>query len=107
MESAPQSLFARNDTMFGVCEALGEDFGFNPLFLRITLAVLLLWNPVLILSSYAAAGVAIALSRWLFPTARRTAAQADASGDVAAPAMLAAPRAPARNTDTEILPIAA
>lgn len=105
MESAPQSLFARNDTMFGVCEALGEDFGFNPLFLRISLGVLLLWNPVLILSSYAAAGVAIALSRWLFPTARRAAAQADASGDVATPAMLPAPRTRAETAD--MLPIAA
>jgi phage shock protein C len=67
MQSAQPSLFARNDTLFGVCEGLGEDFGFNPLFLRIGLAVGLLWNPIFVIGGYAAAGVAVALSRWLVP----------------------------------------
>ena len=25
----------RNDTILGVCEAIGQDFGFNPLWLRL------------------------------------------------------------------------
>ena len=28
----------RSHTILGVCEAIGEDFGFNPVFLRIPLA---------------------------------------------------------------------
>ena len=34
----------RSDTILGVCEALGQDFGFNPTYLRIALASLVLWN---------------------------------------------------------------
>ncbi len=70
MQPANQSLFARNDTMFGICEAIGEDFGFNPNWLRIALGVMLLWNPVLVVGGYALAGVAVMASRWMFPKAR-------------------------------------
>ena len=42
MHAAQPSLFRRPDTFFGVCEALGEDFGFNPIFLRVTFAGFLL-----------------------------------------------------------------
>ena len=28
----------RAHTIFGVCEAIGEDFGFNPVFLRVPFA---------------------------------------------------------------------
>ena len=31
----PRNPFTREDTLFGICEALGEDFRFNPLLLRI------------------------------------------------------------------------
>ena len=34
----------RGDTMLGACEALGQDFGFNPNWLRIVLGSLVLWN---------------------------------------------------------------
>ena len=68
------SVFARDDTMFGVCEALGEDFGFNPLFLRIPLAVLLLWNPTVIVGAYLGAGVLVLASRLAIPNKRRAAA---------------------------------
>jgi len=70
MQSTQPSLFTRSDTFFGVCEALGQDLGFNPLYLRITLGVLVLWNPVMVLATYAALGVVVLLSRWLFPAAR-------------------------------------
>jgi phage shock protein C len=75
MKPANQSLFARNDTMFGVCEAIGEDFGFNPNWLRVVLGVMLLWNPVVVIGAYALAGVAVMMSRLIFPKARS--AQAD------------------------------
>jgi len=60
----------RDHTILGVCEALGEDFGFNPLFLRIPLATLVLWNFVAAIGIYLALGVAVALSRLIFPAAR-------------------------------------
>lgn len=102
---AQQSLFARSDTLFGICEALGQDFGFNPLYLRVTLAVVVIWSPVAALCAYAAAGVAVLLSRLIFPAPRS--AEAEAHDDVAAPAMLPAPRARADIMDAEMLPIAA
>ena len=70
MQAVQTSLLARDDTFFGVCEAIGEDFGFNPFFLRVTLGVLLLWNPVVVVGGYAAAGIVVALTRWLVPNPR-------------------------------------
>jgi len=57
----------RADTMLGVCEAIGEDFGFHPNWLRVVFAALVLWNPVAIFSIYLGLGAAVALSRWLHP----------------------------------------
>lgn len=73
MQSNETNIFARDDTMFGVCQALGEDFGFNPNYLRIALAVLVLWNPVAMLVAYVAAGALVFVSRLVAPNARRTA----------------------------------
>ena len=57
----------RSDTFLGVFEAIGQDFGFNPNWLRVPFAALILWNPVVIIGSYLALGVLVALARWLFP----------------------------------------
>src|SRR3546814_1952448 len=35
MEQETTNLFRRKDTFFGICEAVGRDFGFNPLWLRL------------------------------------------------------------------------
>jgi len=70
MPRTQPSLFARPDTLFGVCEALGEDFGFNPIFLRLPLGVLLLWNPTIIVSAYLSAGLLVMVSRSLAPNPR-------------------------------------
>jgi phage shock protein C len=61
------SVLARDDTFFGVCQALGEDFRFNPIFLRLAFAGLLFWNPFAAVGVYAAAGVVVAVSRWFVP----------------------------------------
>jgi len=70
MFSDVTSTLARDDTLFGVCQALGEDFGINPFILRVGFAVLLLWNPVAVIGAYAAAGAVVALSRLLSPDPR-------------------------------------
>jgi phage shock protein PspC (stress-responsive transcriptional regulator) len=72
MSTSQVSFLARDDTMFGVCEAIGEDFGFNPFYLRVLLAFLIFWNPVVVISAYIVAGVAIAALRWMVPNAPAT-----------------------------------
>lgn len=67
MQNRQPSLFSRDDTFLGVCEALGEDFRFNPLWLRLTLALLLFLSPVAVIVGYLAAGVAVFISRWVYP----------------------------------------
>ena len=72
------------DFMFGVCEAIGEDLGFDPFYLRVALICLLFFSPVAMLASYALLGGAVALSRWLFP--KPTAELAVTQVEPAAPA---------------------
>jgi len=60
----------RSDTILGVCEALGQDFGFNPTYLRVALASLVLWNSFAAIGIYLALGVGVALSRWIYPAPR-------------------------------------
>jgi phage shock protein C len=76
MQDTRTNLFTRNDTMLGVCEALGQDFGFNPQFLRAALAVLLIPFPVQVIASYVTAGIVVAIARFVFPVPRRAAAPA-------------------------------
>ena len=70
MQSNQSNIFARPDTLLGVCEALGEDFRINPLFLRVPLAALLIFYPVAVLSTYAAGAVLVLISRLLAPNPR-------------------------------------
>jgi phage shock protein C len=62
-----RSVIARDDTLLGACQAIGEDFGFNPLFLRIAFATLLFWSPVGAFAGYAGLGALVAFSRWMVP----------------------------------------
>ena len=60
-------VFNRPDTLLGVCEALGQDLGFNPNWLRVALAVGIFWNPWAIAATYLGLGVAVAVARLLTP----------------------------------------
>ncbi|HTU11237.1 MAG TPA: PspC domain-containing protein [Allosphingosinicella sp.] len=75
---ANESLIARDDTFLGVCQAIGEDFGFNPTWLRLAFAVPVLFAPVAALAAYLALGVIVLLSRLLAPRPRRAAKAAPA-----------------------------
>jgi phage shock protein PspC (stress-responsive transcriptional regulator) len=70
----------RSHTILGVCEAIGEDFGFNPVFLRVPFAATVLWSPVAAIGGYLALGVVVLLSRLLAPAPKVAAdtAQIDA-----------------------------
>ena len=72
-------VFDRNDTLLGICEAIGQDFGFNPIILRIVLGVSLLWNPLASLGTYAALGIGVLASRILFPPHASVTVQASAA----------------------------
>ncbi|HEY5723401.1 MAG TPA: PspC domain-containing protein [Allosphingosinicella sp.] len=74
MQDTKGNLFTRSDTMFGVCEGLGEDFGFNPIFLRLIFAVLLVPFPLQVIGAYLALGLLVAFSRLVFRAPRRAAA---------------------------------
>ena len=69
----------RSHTIMGVCEAIGEDFGFNPTFLRIPFAASVLYSPLYAVVAYFALGAVVLTSRLLFPKAKsETAAPARA-----------------------------
>jgi phage shock protein C len=71
MQSTQTWLIARDDTFLGVCEGLGEDFGFNPNWLRIGFAVPLLLNPVAAIALYLGVGALVLLTRLIAPNPRR------------------------------------
>lgn len=71
----------RTHTLLGVCEAIGEDFGFNPIFLRVPFSMAVLFSPTIAIGAYMALGLIVAASRLLFPNAKTLEAPA-----VAAPA---------------------
>lgn len=85
MQTYEPSLIARPDTLLGVCEAIGTDLGFNPLYLRAGLAIVVFFNLALAVGIYLAAGVVVALSRWAYPSPRKlmVAQQAAPTADVA------------------------
>jgi len=60
----------RSHTILGVCEAIGEDFGFNPIFLRIPLAASVIWHPMIAVAIYLGLGAVVLASRLLFPKAK-------------------------------------
>lgn len=84
MQTSQPSLIARDHTILGVCEAIGEDFGFNPMFLRVPLAALLLLNPTAVVCTYLGLGVLVFLTRWVSPNPRQAepaaAVPADSAG---------------------------
>jgi phage shock protein C len=57
----------RSHTILGVCEGIGEDFGFNPVLLRIPFAAGVLWSPSFTFAAYLALGAVVLASRLLFP----------------------------------------
>ena len=83
-EAKPTPLPLRNDTILGICEGLGEDFGFNPLPLRIALAAGLLWNPVAVVATYLGLGLLVAVSRYFFRPVRKADAAVPATADAPA-----------------------
>jgi phage shock protein PspC (stress-responsive transcriptional regulator) len=57
----------RAHTILGVCEAIGDDFRFNPVLLRIPFAASVLVSPTWAIIAYLALGAIVLASRLLFP----------------------------------------
>lgn len=57
----------RNDTILGVCEAIGQDFGFNPLWLRLAFIAPLFVAPMATVGAYLGLGLVVAAVRWFAP----------------------------------------
>jgi phage shock protein PspC (stress-responsive transcriptional regulator) len=114
MEDQHTNLIARDDTFLGVCQGMAEDFGFNPLYLRVALSVALLWNPEIVLGVYAALALIVLFSRLVFPNPRikPAATSAEPVAAVAAPApdpapARAQPPADLDKVGRQLLPLAA
>lgn len=67
MTARPTPLPLRNDTILGVCEALGQDFGINPLWLRLAFVAPLFVQPVLTIAAYFGIGLVVAAARYFYP----------------------------------------
>lgn len=69
----------RTHTLLGVCEAVGEDFGFNPLFLRVPFSMAVLFSPAIAVGAYLVLGLIVAASRLIFPNPKNVEAPAQAA----------------------------
>lgn len=65
MQASTTPAHAPRDNLLGVCHALGEDFGFDPIYLRIMLAATLLYDFRITIVAYAVGAVAVAAGRLL------------------------------------------
>lgn len=57
----------RHDTILGVCEAIGRDFGFNPLYLRLAFIVPLFLQPYATVAAYFLLGALVGLVHLVAP----------------------------------------
>jgi phage shock protein PspC (stress-responsive transcriptional regulator) len=76
----------RSHTILGACEAVGEDFGFNPILLRVPFAASVLYSPMWAIIAYFAFATVVLASCLIFPKAKAVAGQAQAEPVAAQPA---------------------
>ncbi len=55
----------RSDTILGVCEAIGQDFGFNPTYLRLAFIAPLFFAPAVTIAAYFGIGAVVGATRLL------------------------------------------
>jgi phage shock protein C len=70
MPFSATNVLTRDDTFFGVCEALGEDLRIPPNLLRLGFALGLFFNPFAAIGAYVVLGVFMGLLRWFVPNPR-------------------------------------
>ena len=57
----------RHDTILGVCEAIGQDFGFNPIWLRLAFIAPIFVAPMAAIGAYLALGAVVATVHYFAP----------------------------------------
>lgn len=57
----------RSDTILGVCEAIGRDFGFNPIWLRLAFIVPLFFAPSMTIAAYFGLGLLVGAVNYFSP----------------------------------------
>ena len=63
------------DRLFGICQAVGDSLGFNPVFLRVGLIGILFFSPALMVGAYLGLGIVVGGSHLLFPKPNQPEAQ--------------------------------
>ena len=104
MPTFPRNPLTREDTLLGVCEALGEDFRFNPLLLRVALGAGLFLNPAAAIGAYLGLGLLVLVSRVIVPNPRQPKV---VEAEPAVEAVEAAPQPLRADNEPELLPVAA
>lgn len=100
MTTQTKPLSTPKDNLLGICNALGEDFGFNPLWLRLALGAAFVIQPIGVVVGYLALGLVVLVSRLAFPNVR-------ASPKVAEDAVSAASRVDELHEEEQIFAKAA
>lgn len=65
--SASHAILNRPDTLLGICQAVGDDLGFNPTWLRALLCCGIFFNLGATMAGYLVLGAIVLASRWIFP----------------------------------------
>ena len=97
-QTLPRNPFTREDTFLGVCQALGDDFRFNPIWLRLAFAAAFFWSPLAAAGAYAALGTIVLASRLIVRNPRQPRPM---------PAIEAAPQPLHADNEAEALAVAA
>lgn len=106
MAQSNRNTLKRPDTFFGVCEAVGQDFGFNPLWLRLAFVPAIFFQPLYALAAYVVLGLIVLTSRLAYPVEDDAISAELGSADVAPSTIIAMP-APTRQREEVMLPLAA
>ncbi len=72
----------RHDTILGVCEAIGQDFGFNPMWLRLAFIAPVFIAPTAAIAAYLALGAVVAATHHFFPNKPASEQTVDAKATV-------------------------
>ena len=67
MTTTKTPVFERQAAIFGVCEALGEDFGISANWFRVALAPLMILSPLWTVVGYFLVGLLVMVTRLLWP----------------------------------------
>ena len=73
----PNAPAAKKDNLFGICNAIGEDLGIDPLWPRLLFATTFIFDPAVVIATYFAVGALMLAVRFAFPRPKPTHAGAE------------------------------